>query len=139
MSLERGPTKDHVYCCACEGVQKEIPCHFVENNEAENWTILTVLFLDSAALSLPHSFMSSINFSWEIPVEGLSHSRCARVLWCCQFFVVTLHMLVFEMRIEDLGAGKHAKELVMTLFPMNQFVRSLCFDCADERNYPPEH
>lgn len=83
--------------------------------------------------------MGSIKFSWNVCVKGLVHSGGAWVFRRGKLLVMTLHVLIFEMGVEDLGVGKHAKYLIMCFAFMNKFMTSLCFNSTNKSDDKPKH
>lgn len=52
--------------------------------------------------------------------------------------MVTLHMLIFEMGVEDLGVGKHTEDLIVSFSSVNKFMPSLGLNCTNESDDKPE-
>lgn len=82
--------------------------------------------------------MSSVDLSWNICVERFVHSGSTCICGSSKLFMMSLYMLIFEMRIKNLGVGKHTEDLVIRFSSVDKFMAGLGLNSTAESDGKPE-
>jgi len=79
-------------------------------------------FLDSFGFTLPGLEMLAKEGSWDELINSFSVVGRAWVIWSCHIFMMTVNVLLKEVRVHELCVGKSAKQLVVPFTLVNEFM-----------------
>jgi len=97
------PSKYEVDSSANNGVGGVVPGHFVEKDESEYRAVTSVLLSNTLEFTLPHTFVSTKDFTNHISIDRLVKARSASVFESCELLVMASNMFVLEVDVENFG------------------------------------
>jgi len=106
--------------------------HFVVENQQSNRTIVAVLFFQSAHLTVPVCYVRAKERLKDEGVDSLTFIGSCWIFRSAEVFVMTLGVLIYEVRVHKFRIGPSSGNFVDHFTLMEQFVATNSIQASEK-------